>query len=1026
MQDLFLQKYNELNENQKKAVDKIYGPVLVLAGPGTGKTQVLALRIANILRQTGDDPKSILCLTFQESSVFAMQKRLEKFIGAAAYKVQISTFHSFCSEIIRTFPELFDFSDKVEPIKDIDKLSIFADILESESLISLQMRGDKLGYFKGIVDAISNLKKEFISPNQFLEIIRSFEASLDSDALKREQKRLEKLYDLQKFYVKYLEVMQNRNLIDFDDMIFRVTEQFSINESLVKFFQEKYLYTLVDEFQDTNNAQLEVLKAVARFEYLDTNVFAVGDDDQTIFRFQGVNSKNFERFLELFPKSEIIVLQTNYRSKQEIIDAASNLIANNPNRLVDHELLKSRNLNKNFTSGCKNSDFSDDIEVHIFEHSFHEDYWIGQKILELSKQGIKLNDIAIIVRKNNQMPNITKFLDRFGIPYTIKRSESLLASKYIRHLLLIVEVIASADALQDDNKMWQLLSLECFGFNAFDVLELLHKAKKSKVSIYDFVVNDTTDQYQSIREVIHKLIALQNYALNNSFAFTFVKIIHTLELLKFFEKLPDPYVELNKISSLYQYIQSRTNFLKKYSIHDFLTEVKLMEDRDIPLPVDPIDIDLDNKVNIITAHSAKGLEFRKVFIYQAVENKWEKYRGLNTGIKLPPLNTPRVTNDTDSTEIDERRLFYVAVTRGKDSVYITYSKRYFDADTGEVDTDEKTPSRFISEMNVSKHVEHTDLVQKHLEITKLLLEENSPLQISDQNKSYLRKLITQDLRLSATRINKYQKCHYKFLLEDIYKVPVYDSVHAILGNLVHDGIRSMYIKRNHGRLNDDALFEIINSQIQNLQHRLDLGMIIEEQTSYDVLKNDLEKSLKIYYEYLLHNPIKYLRSEQWIRGVIDGIKIIGRIDLLAEDEFGLIVIDFKTSQNIPSIYEFLGLGKRSDKTHLRQILFYKLLIDSAINHVTLFKNKSVNRLRLEYIDIKAGTVKVIEVPTQGIFEYKLRSNSKTTKLHDIDMEIKVLEQDLKMTYESILSFDFSRTEDRGICKNCPFRNHCGR
>lgn len=1028
MNDSFEVEYKKLNADQQKAVDTIEGPVLVIAGPGTGKTQVLALRIANILKQTQADPKSVLCLTFQDASVLAMKSRLQRFIGSDAYKVQVHTFHSFCSEIIRTFPYLFDFSDNVEPIKDIDKLDIFKEILESESLVNLQMRGDILGYYKGIVSSISSLKKEFITPEKLLFQIENFKQSLDEKSLKLEQKRIEKLYDLQKFYKKYLEVMQEKNLIDFDDMIFKVTQAFSINDELVQYFQERYLYTLVDEFQDTNSAQLEVLRTVASFADMDANVFAVGDDDQTIFRFQGASSHNFAKFLELFPKSEIIVLHTNYRSKQEIIDGASNLIENNLHRLVDTEFFSERNLNKDFSSGYKTEDKSNGLEIHSFEHSFHEDYWIGQKILEFAEQNIPLNQIAIISRTNRQITNITKFLDKFGIPYQIKRSESLLESRYIKDLLLIIKVIANPKNLEDDSMIWKILALDFWGLNTFDVFTLYHKAKKEKISIYQYIKESKESEFDGIRELLNKFMALQFYAESNLFSATFTKIIHTFDLVKFFEKGLEPFAELNRISSLYQYIQSRTQFVKDYKISNFLREVTLMSERNINLPIDPIYTDLEGKVNILTAHSAKGLEFQKVFIYQTVENKWEKIRGANDGIKLPPLegDVMKPEDDALSSEIDERRLFYVSVTRGKDSVFFTYSKRYFDSESGEVDTTEKIASRFLFEIKSNNFFDHKDLVQKHEEITKVLLQEEIPIQVPEKNKDYLSALIKQNLTLSASKINKYQKCHYKFLLEDIYKVPVPESANAFLGTLVHDGIETMHKRYESGNLNETQLNLIIDDLIHRLENKIQSIDLASENTSYEVVKKDLEKSLRIYYSHFIANPVKRVRSEQWIRGEIEGVKVNGRIDMISESNEGLTITDFKTSQHIPSITEFLGLTKNSDKSYLRQVLFYKLLIENSENYYIRQKSKQITRLRIEYIDLKDSAVKIFEIPSGGLFEYKPRSNSKNTVSHDIDSELEELKKDIKDTFQLINGMDFARTKDRSLCQYCPFKEHCGR
>lgn len=1031
--ELFDKEYSRLNPDQKKAVDTIDGPVLVIAGPGTGKTQVLALRIANILKQTDTDPKSILCLTFQDASVVAMKNRLHKFIGQEAYKVQIHTFHSFCSEVIRTFPYLFDFSDDVEPIKDIDKLEIFKDILLELNLKNLQQRGDVLGNYKGIVSAISTLKKEYISPEVFEKIIAKFEESLDSKQLKLEERRLQKLRELKLFYSRYLEVMQEKSLIDFDDMIFRVTDAFAKNDELVKYFQEQYLYTLVDEFQDTNRAQLEVIKSVASFEGIDANVFAVGDDDQTIFRFQGASSDNFEKFLNIFGNTEIIVLHSNYRSDQKIIDAATNLIQNNPNRISNQNYFKERGLDKIFRSEVNFS--SPIVEVEKFEHSFHEDFWIGEKILSLVESGYKLNEIALIARTNKQITNITKFLDKFGIPYQIKRSESLLDNKYIRDLLLLIQTISSPEKLKDDSLMWRIYSLDFWKQNNFGVFGLYHDAKAQEMSMLDFIQKTRIPKYDSLDSLTQKLIALQTYALNNSFQATFTKILHSLDLLTYFEALPEPYPELNRLSSLFQFIQSRSKFIKNYDIKQFLNEIQQMQDRNISLVADPIELDSE-KVNILTAHGSKGLEFEHVFLYQTVENKWEKIRGGSDGINLPPLNLSDDLNEqlekTDNkleSEIDERRLFYVAMTRAKNSLYLTYSKRYYDSDSGEVDITEKIPSKFLSEADQNdfiETVEHAELIGRHEEITKIILSPEEPVVIPEQNRKYLSELVKTKLSLSASKLNKYDKCHYKFLLEDIYGLPYPKTASLILGSAVHKGIENIHTKYTLAKSDEEFIDSIIQIAMNELNSEIDSSSLEEEGTSIEILRDDLEKSLRVYFDFFKQTKVEPIKSEFWATGTFDGIKIRGRIDMISESDFGYVITDFKTAQNVPTITEFLGLTKAGDKSYLRQLLFYRLLMENSDSALSRKYSGKIRFLRIEYIDLKEKSVKTFDIPVSGDLEYKARSNSKNMSTYNIDDEYDRLKEDLKNAFESIKSLDFVRTEDRSICQFCPFKQHCGR
>jgi DNA helicase-2/ATP-dependent DNA helicase PcrA len=1071
MENTFETQYGRLNEDQKKAVDTIDGPVLVIAGPGTGKTQVLALRIANILRQTDTDPSSILCLTFQDASVLAMKKRLQTFIGNAAFKVNIHTFHSFCSEIIKSFPHEFEFTDSVEPIKEIDKLGIFKEILVENKLTSLQQRNDILGNFKSIVGAISTLKKEFINPEKLEKLTDNYVNTLEPRELKLSERKIQKMRDLRIFYSKYLDLMKERNLIDFDDMIFKVTEAFQKNDDLVKFFQEKYLYTLVDEFQDTNSSQLELIKSIASFEGIESNVFAVGDDDQTIFKFQGANSDNFEKFLNIFPGTEIIVLHTNYRSKQEIIDAATKVITNNPARVSEYEYFKAKGLNKFFQAfEEKVSDIkyqiANAVEVHEFEHSFHEDYWISNRIKELQESGVSLNEIAVIARNNKQIVNITKFLDKFGIGYQIKRSESILDNKYIQNLIQVFGLISDPLKLKDDQLMWQILSQEFWQISPFDIFSLLNDARENKLTIYDFLMKTHLPKYEVLHTFINWMIGLQAYSMNNGFVNTFTKAIHVLNIIKFLETREDGYAEVNRISSLFQFISSRTKYDKSYSIHKFLDEIKLMFEKNISLPGDPIDIDAENKINLLTAHSSKGLEYEYVFVYQAIESKWEKARGGVDAIILPPLDietsdiryqisdeqpkphVPRTTNHSES-EIDERRLFYVAMTRAKKGLFLSYSKRYFDADNGELDISEKIASKFVSESELQNLINHNDLLKKHDEVAKILMTAEDPVVIPERNKEYLKNLVSKNLSLSASKLNRYDQCHYRFLLEDIFKLPVPKSISLEIGTAIHKGIEIL-TKSYDGDKTHASLDEIYEKAKEEFDKNIDKDAInTESYGSIDVAYEEIHRSLSAYYDYFVLNPQKPVETEMLAFSVFGDIKLRGRIDKISSvryqisdeknSDFGLqtsaqnphakyqfVITDYKTTSHTPTVTEFLGLTKSSDKGHLRQLLFYRLLLENATHFAFKKYANNLSSIRLEYINTKDGEIKVYEIPTTGVYEFKPRSNAKKTEEFNLDAEYEQLKVDLKKTFESIQNLDFERTTDRSICQTCFFKNHCGR
>lgn len=1022
----FDKEYQKLNPSQKIAVDTIDGPVLVIAGPGTGKTQVLSLRIANILKNTDTDPASIICLTFQEASVTAMKERLFRFIGQDAYKVGIYTFHSFCTEVIQKFPNLFELPEQVKVLSDVDKIKIFKEIIIKENLNNIQFRNDVLGYFKSLASSISTLKKEFINPKELKQISEYLYESLDEKAKNREEFRFKKLSEVAIFYEKYLEVTKELGLIDFDDMIFKVTEGFKTNDALVKLYQEKYLYTLVDEFQDTNSSQLEVIKSIANFEGLSSNVFAVGDDDQTIFRFQGASSENFDRFLNIFPETEIIVLDTNYRSTQSIIDGADNVITENPGRLSDSDFFKQKDLNKKFKAHTKGE--KQDIEIHEFEHSFHEDYWIANEISNKIEKGILAKDIAIITRNNAQIKNLTKVLDMFEIPYQVKRNESLFTSKSIKEVISLLEVLSDPGLLQNDSKMWNVFALNFWERDSLTIFQIYSKAKQNKKSLINEILEG---QDEGLRLLAKKLIDIQLIAETENFENLFSYVVQKFDLIQYFEKLPNSFAELNKLSSLFQFIQSRSKFNPNYKLKDFLEEVTIMQERGIAVNEDKVDIHADAKVNIITAHGAKGLEFEFVFIYQCSENKWEKNRGAIELIKLPPLalkqhldsaEVPQeLINENNDDEIDERRLFYVAMTRAKKKLYLNYSKHYYNSDTGEVDNEEKLVSKFVLETKIEDIQSHKDLLEKHTDIVKILIEESKPIVIQNESREYLKNLINSKLSLSASKLNKYDSCNYKFLLEDVFGLPSPKNINMIIGTIIHNSIEKFYYSlKDLKTITDFELQKVQDYAVRLLKEEI---QNIPQDDSYSIDKAiiDIQKILEIYFDYLRNQKIKPKDIEKVIYLNYQGIKLSGRIDLILENDFGLTLIDFKTSQNIPTITDFLGLTKNSDKSHLRQLLFYKLLTEES-----RYSSKKIESIRIEYIDTKNEEVKSYELPASGIYSYAKRSNSKAMEEFDVDAEFENFKSDLRNAYASVRNLKFERTSNLQNCKYCPFKDHCGR
>jgi DNA helicase-2/ATP-dependent DNA helicase PcrA len=380
-----------------------------------------------------------------------------------------------------------------------------------------------------------------------------------------------------------------------------------------------------------------------------------------------------------------------------------------------------------------------------------------------------------------------------------------------------------------------------------------------------------------------------------------------------------------------------------------------------------------------------------------------------------------IISEEDDEEIDERRLFYVAMTRAKKKLYLNYSKRYYNSDNGEVDNEEKLVSKFVLEAKVDEVNTHKELIEKHTDIVKILLEESKPILIENESKEYLKSLINEKLTLSASKLNKYEICKYKFLLEDIFHLPTPKSINMILGTIIHGAIEKFYyLLKDSKSITEIDLLKIQEYAVRNLDEEIaNLGF--DESYSLDKAKEDIQKILEIYFKYIKNQKLIPKDIEKNVYLNYKNIKLSGRIDLILENDFGLTLVDFKTSQKIPSITDFLGLTKNSDKSHLRQLLFYKLLIEE-----NRYSDKRIQSIRIEYIDTKNEEVKIYELPSSGIYKYAKRSNSKNLDEFDIDAEFENFKIDLKNAHQSIKDLQFERTTNLIQCRYCPFKDHCGR
>jgi DNA helicase II / ATP-dependent DNA helicase PcrA len=457
----FDSEYARLNEGQRQAVDRIEGPVMVIAGPGTGKTQILAARIGKILLDTDASPSNILCLTYTDAGALAMRRRLLQFIGSDAYKVNIYTFHAFCNDIIQENLSIFN-KQELDPVSELEKIELMKKLIDAFPKDHPLKRYGTDAYFESdnLLTLFSNMKQEGWTPEYILKCIDEYltdlpnreefiykkasgtskKGDLKVHKIDERKQKMERLAAAVKEFPKYQESMRSVNRYDFDDMINWVIKTFEENNSLLLNYQERYLYLLVDEFQDTSGSQNKLVQLLINY-WDQPNVFVVGDDDQSIYRFQGANVENMERFVSSYSDDLFkVVLTHNYRSSQPILDISKTLISKNEERLIS----KMQGLTKNLiSSNPKFIQPHTHPEIRQYESQRQEMVDITLGIEKLLKNGVEPGRIAVIYKENIYGEELSKLFRFRNIPAYSKRSLNLLEMPLSQRAILILKYISA-------------------------------------------------------------------------------------------------------------------------------------------------------------------------------------------------------------------------------------------------------------------------------------------------------------------------------------------------------------------------------------------------------------------------------------------------------------------------------------------------------------------------------------------------------------------------------------------------------
>lgn len=952
---IFSEKFAKLNPRQREAVTSIEGPVMVIAGPGTGKTEILSLRIGYILQNTDTLASNILCLTYTEAAATEMRQRLIEYIGPEAYRLHVSTFHSFCNMVIQENPSIFIQARELEPISEIDRFRLLQQLMDSfpPDHKLKKFKGQTYSDWRRLDELFTVMKKENWSPaymhaqiNEYIDRQRNNENFFykkksgefqkgDLKVKEFQSKVLDRMGILKAAideYDTYNALLAEQGKYDFDDMLLWVNRAFDQHPDLLADYQERFLYFLVDEFQDTNGIQMDVLRQLIEHEWLDRpNVFVVGDDDQAIFRFQGANIENLKNFYNRYGP-QVILLEENYRSTQRILDAAISVIDKVENRLLRVLF----NQAKKLTASGEHKDEKMCVYIQTLQSVSYENAHIFHQLKKWHESGHPLS-CAVLYARHESGRELAQALKGAGIPFQTVRSADALSLPIILHLLDILLCIhkLSDGADNDDGLLFRILHLRYLNPRPMDLQRLIisHTSKPFTDASTLFMWMGNREKLAGIfltdqewMEHMHQLISESIIEYHSRTLLSFVEwVIHHFGIMSWVTEQSEQLNHLYTIKTFYGFVDSQSAGKPNFGVPALLEICRLMSTYNLTLPVHEISTS-HRGIHLSTLHGAKGLEYDHVIIKNLTENEWEKKRPPSQSFSFPDNLVRRdsvahIASESDVKDEDRRRLLYVGMTRARKKLYMTYAK---------VRDDNKAliPSLYLPDLNP----EEAEIVRENIQADQAMLSAYLLSVMSGEQKADLHKddeVIrdrVKNLVLNATSLNDYLECPLGFYYKKILRVPSTETAPLLFGTTLHQALQRFFRKRFIEKdmlTGKDYLLSVYEWELKRLRHRF-TARELEDFLIYG------KQVLESYYQKNAGNwsdEIQY-ELEYRIKDVfVEGVPLKGFIDRIDKAGDNITIYDYKSGkpENISKKLKSPD-DSQPGGNYWRQMVFYDLLM----------------------------------------------------------------------------------------------------
>jgi DNA helicase II / ATP-dependent DNA helicase PcrA len=925
MNSNFEHAYQSLNAMQRKAVDTIYGPLMVIAGPGTGKTQLLSTRVGQILNMTDMQPHNILCITFTNSGVAAMKKRLVELIGAQGHDIEVYTFHSFAEKIIQRYKRTNEL-DIYAFHEDLDKKILIRSLLEKidfntplkKSITSVDSS------IRFLINFFNQIKKEKYDVEELLYHYEEEKSTRINDPEFRYKKKYKEFEagDLRQskwdefcakidkhvqachLFKEYQSIIEEKKLIDFDDLILNAIRLLQENDDLRFDFIEQYQFIMIDEFQDTNGAQLELIHELC-IENEEPNIMVVGDEDQSIFRFQGANVFNIHHFHERYlahlsvdeQLEKIIVLENNYRSTPFILEASRALIDNNTERIT--HIVEGKTINKRLISS--NDRYKDKLEAIDFIEVNHKDdiaIPIALEIERIVHSGVAFDKIAVLFPTNQNAIDFSDYLKILNYPFELSKEENILHDSLILSYIQVFHLIQNfvKDKYIDKGEFSALLLHPWSKLTLFELSKFWAEFKEANPeNVLQYLKTyDSSDDIKKIFSILNDCI----------------KMYSILPSQRFFHYVLDSFgikewaiAQTNRLE-IFQKIEVLDSVIKDYLLKnnlakfpDILARLDDFIREDISINYTK-HIQAENCIQLLTFHKSKGLEFEYVFIYGAGRFSSSNLNSIYIPESVLAKKLVSEEEEKNSAEEEKRRLLYVAMTRAKLKLYMI--------DVLEEKKDGTSKNKFKSELPIVSHeiYKETPHIQalivgkqytiNDLDYLRFSAINQTNLDIVDEKifeNQYIENRI-QQFSLSHSSINTYLECPQKFFVEKIISIPSESSLAMTLGNFYHQ-VLEKYFNLFEERKTKPTLEELITIA------RQDIFLFRHFMTEFEFkdIQRALETNLPILYDqYIKDFNSDNLVMEGGFEAQLGTAHINGKLDQWYRSGSEIFISDFKTGK----------------------------------------------------------------------------------------------------------------------------------